>query len=211
MHFTRLLHESSKGRAASRVVYIPDAAVAEGSSATHICQQRTRELKGLGADSVECVVLKDSQPQELASSLKGVAAVYVDHGNTFYLMHHMRKSGFAEVIPRLLNQGMLYVGSSASTICAGETVSIAFWKGWDNPGYGTDWDLQGSEFGYSGLRLLPRVSFFPHYSGQWTSLVRDRSSNMDHRLITLSDAQGYLVDGQTERRIGSSADVFSDL
>lgn len=74
-------------------------------------QNRTTKmlLGSSNADSVECVVLKDSQPQELASSLKGVAAVYVDHGNTFYLMHHMRKSGFAEVIPRLLNQGALSV------------------------------------------------------------------------------------------------------
>ena len=42
---------------------------------------------------------------------------------------------------------------SSDSICAGQTISVAFWKDRDNPGFGTPWDL--SNVGNAGLDLFP--------------------------------------------------------
>ena len=43
--------------------------------------------------------------------------------------------------------------ASSDSICAGQTISVAFLKDWDNPGFGTPWDL--SNVGNAGLDLIP--------------------------------------------------------
>ena len=60
-------------------------------------------------------------------------------GNTFYLRYQMHASGADPIIKRKVAEGVLYVGASASSICAGQTASIGFWKGWDDPGFGESW------------------------------------------------------------------------
>ncbi|KAK3255460.1 hypothetical protein CYMTET_35356 [Cymbomonas tetramitiformis] len=131
--FSRLLRKNN--RAEPAVLYIPDAAIGEGGQEAVLCAQRSAELIGLGAHTVECLPLKSAQPSEIRAKLDTCDAVYVDYGNTFYLTYYMRSSGFAGLIHSAVKQGILYVGSSASTIAAGPTASIAFWKGWDDPGY----------------------------------------------------------------------------
>merc|ERR1719498_419708 len=98
---------------------------------------------------LECCELRRTSPAALAYHLLRADAIYVEKGNTFYLRYYMSTSGFDELVPPLLNDGVVYVGASSGSIVLGATISIAFWKGWDNPGYGEPWDL--SEKGYDGL------------------------------------------------------------
>eukprot|EP00238_Polyblepharides_amylifera_P003653 CAMPEP_0196580232 /NCGR_PEP_ID=MMETSP1081-20130531/27978_1 /TAXON_ID=36882 /ORGANISM="Pyramimonas amylifera, Strain CCMP720" /LENGTH=210 /DNA_ID=CAMNT_0041900059 /DNA_START=203 /DNA_END=835 /DNA_ORIENTATION=+ len=207
-HFTRLLN--ARNNEDPHLVYIPDAAIAEGGTFRDLCSRRTRELRF--AATIECIELKRIQRHQLALKLAKCDGVYVDYGNTFYLMHYIRASGFEDLITPLVLDGLLFVGSSASTICAGETVSIAFWKGWDNPGFGEEWDLKESALGYQGLRLVPGVSFFPHFSERWDNLVKEKQSTLGHVLITLSDTQAFLDEGFDHRRVLETKEKdFNDL
>mmetsp|Transcript_16003 Transcript_16003/g.25560 ORF Transcript_16003/g.25560 Transcript_16003/m.25560 type:complete len:146 (-) Transcript_16003:319-756(-) len=91
-------------------------------------------------------------------------------------------------------------------MCAGRTISIAFWKGWDNPGYGQEWDL--SRIGYDGLNLLPGgQSVFPHYGPQWRDLVQARSLELSHGLLALDEDHAYLVDGIREEVISGNCEM----
>ena len=42
-------------------------------------------------------------------------------GETFYLQHGINVSGFRQLLPHLLNRGVIFVGSSAGTIVAGKS------------------------------------------------------------------------------------------
>ena len=124
----------------------------------------------------------------------------------------MHQSNFRSLLLPLLDKGVIYVGSSAGksgeeeaeeeentelpllfmlpnsgTICAGKSVSIALWKGWDNPGVVPKID-------YEGLDLLGNRSFFPHYSAQWSGLVDRKSKTLPHEVLTLTDSQCFSTD-----------------
>ena len=83
--------------------------------------------------------------------MKDVDVMYVEYGNTFYLRYQMHASGADPIIKRKVAEGVMYIGASASSICAGQTASIGFWKGWDDPGFGESWDLR---WGRDGLSFI---------------------------------------------------------
>lgn len=66
--------------------------------------------------------LKGKNEEQLYSDLKSMDAVFVAGGNTFYLLYHVQKSGFDTVIHRLLDEGKIYIGSSAGSVLAGPTI-----------------------------------------------------------------------------------------
>jgi peptidase E len=195
----RLLAEKNR-EGTSCILYIPDGSVGRGADAATLTQRFTQSLSGLSsACEVRCAELRCHNRESLVRILQGVDCIFVDCGATFYLRHCMRVSGFDELVkPLVENMGVIYVGASAGGIAAGQTVSIAFWKGWDNPGYGTEWDL--SSIGYDGLGLIPGgKSVFPHYRDQtFSSLVETKSEELDHELVVLDEDHCYIVNGSVE-------------
>jgi dipeptidase E len=55
-------------------------------------------------------------------SLKQKDLVWVMGGNTFYLNFLLHKSGFKDVIKKLLKEGLVYGGESAGAVVAGSTL-----------------------------------------------------------------------------------------
>merc|ERR1712187_732175 len=107
-----------------------------------------------GISHVDCVELAKCSKESLVEKLQDVDCIYVEGGNTYYLCFQMLRSGFKEVLPSLVQSGgIIYVGVSAGSINAGRTINIAFWKGWDDPGYDTPWDLR--RYGYDGMNIIP--------------------------------------------------------
>ena len=130
--------------------------------------------------------------------------VWVGGGNTFYLRHWMRQSGFDRVVERTCTPedgpAAIYVGASAGAICAGSSIEPAFWKGWDSPSVVPDVDWS-SERATRGLGLGGAgVHFFPHFdagSGH-AELVETSRSRMQgnsggtSEVVTLRDDQAFV-------------------
>ena len=91
---------------------------------------------------------------QLTSAIESSQCVWVCGGNTFFLWHHMRRSGVAQVIARRVeHDGLLYAGCSAGAIVAGRSIEIAHWKGWDDPNAADeDWDAPGA---HEAMGLVP--------------------------------------------------------
>ena len=66
--------------------------------------------------------LKDKTQDELQSILSKVDIIYVTGGNSFYLLEKMRESGFDKILPALLEQGIIYAGSSAGAVIVGSSL-----------------------------------------------------------------------------------------
>lgn len=62
--------------------------------------------------------------------------VFVNGGNTFYLLDWVRKSGFNKVLDSFLKKGGLYVGVSAGSYLACPTIEQATWKRADRNRWG---------------------------------------------------------------------------
>ena len=164
--FSQLLHEAAAGELPV-IALVITAALApcslhpcvDGESTSAVAREAPsaaesmaalKDAKGLidakalseqvGARMVMVDAAHDSL-DEMRSALHRSHCVYVLGGNTFWLQYHMQRSGLNELIrQRVLEHGVLYVGCSAGSIVAGQSITPAFWKGWDNPNVVSNWD-----------------------------------------------------------------------
>jgi len=199
------LLRSHRAAVEPKVLYVADAGVGNGFEARSLFSGFQQQMLAMGVNKVECIELRQTTQDKLARQLEGVDCIYVDSGNTFYLRYYMRTSGFDILAPPLVREGgVMYVGASAGSMCAGRTISVAFWKGWDNPGYGQEWDL--SPYGYAGLDLVPASrSVFPHFGQQWQQLVDTKCRELDHRIVVLDEDHAYVACGDREELIPAVA------
>ena len=69
--------------------------------------------------------LKAKDKQVLSDDLSQFDIIYVEGGNTYYLLNEVKKSGFDSVIKQLLETGIVYIGSSAGSCIMCPTVDHA--------------------------------------------------------------------------------------
>lgn len=80
-----------------------------------------RELKPKALDIVDISAL----PRDVwYPRIEKAQVIVVGGGNVFHLIHHVRTSGLADVLPDLLNT-MVYVGISAGSAVAGILLSVS--------------------------------------------------------------------------------------
>ena len=146
-------------------------------------------LTGFGLDLVE-IDLTVLDGDALAAAVTGLDAIYLAGGNTFVLLHHLRRSGLDEILPQLLDDGMLYLGASAGAAVAGSDVEPLGLM--DDPSEAPQLDST------RGLGLVDAV-LLPHADGQLppypTSLVDKIVSTYGQRfpIQRIDDDQALLV------------------
>ena len=116
--------------------------------------------------------------------LDDVDVVYVEGGNTFYLLDRIRKTGFEEKIRELIEDGAVYVGVSAGSILAGPDIGIALPADTNDVGL-TD---------FSGLGFTDKV-ICPHYNRKEEDIAAKFEGENDYSVVRLNDGQALLVDG----------------
>lgn len=193
----RLLSARKPGKS-PKVLYIPDAMLPNGGEPTVPYNKVVNRLMMFGISHVDCVELAKCSKEMLMDKLQDADCIYVEGGNTYYLCYQILRSGFNELVPPLVQSGrIVYLGVSAGSINSGRTISVAFWKGWDDPGYDKPWDLR--PYGYDGLNIVPGgSSIFPHYSQQWAELVQTKSKELDHDVIVIDEQHAFLIDGEQQ-------------
>lgn len=123
--------------------------------------------------------------EEIHSALKDIDAICVAGGNTYYLLHQMRKTGFDRIITDLVKKGLPYIGSSAGALVAGPTIETSL----DNP------DITPDLTNYTGLNLCS-ISIRPHWGSEYFAerykVEYERLYNLQTSLLLLPD-QNYVV------------------
>jgi peptidase E len=138
-------------------------------------------------------------PESIASVISNANVIYVDGGNTFYLQKHLLSTKFWSAARPCLERGCLYIGASAGGISAAKSITTAYWKGWDNPSVATE--MEWNETALAGAGLAD-FSLFMHYDEeQYDSLVKQKKAELDHKLITVSNNEFVLLDGETQKSI----------
>ena len=111
--FLRLLGKSPEK---AKALFIPTAAVNDGARVMLPKCRNDLLAAGILPEHIEAFDL--DRPMD-AQEISGYDTVYFCGGDTAHLLSRVRGSGFAEVLDRALERGLLYVGVSAgSIICA---------------------------------------------------------------------------------------------
>lgn len=151
------------------------------------------KLVKMGFDVID-VDLKKIDETALEAKLADIDLVLVAGGNTFYLLDKVRKSGFDRVIQKMLDRGLIYVGSSAGSILCCPTIEGA--KRFDNPSDASDLT------DYRGLNLFDKI-IIPHaHKEKYAERIKQTTTEMDDQgfeVVTLTDNQAIILNGEESK------------
>ena len=119
--------------------------------------------------------------------------MFVNGGNTFYLLKWARESGFDKVLSNFLRKGGLYVGVSAGSYIACPTIEAATWKHQDRNRVGiTD---------FTALNLVPFL-ITAHFEEKYRAIVDQTAKGTKYPIVALSDTQAVLVQNGKIKVVG---------
>ena len=147
---------------------------------------------------VEGYDIKDKTEESIYNDLRTKDIVFVSGGNTFYLLYHVRQSGFDKAIERVLEEGRQYVGSSAGSILVGPTIEPT--KSLDNAEQAPRLDsFEG--LGFVDFVILPHYGT-KKYEQRYQAIMEEWSPRVT--LLPISDRQLVVVEGSDHRVIEPS-------
>lgn len=146
----------------------------------------------------ENISLENKAADELRELFVDKDVVYVQGGNTFYLLKHVRLSGFETVVKEFIERGGIYIGASAGTVIAAPTIEIASWEGIDK-----------NDVGLEDLTAMNLIGFhiFVHYDDSFEDLVREETSYTFLPVSIITDDQAILVQNDKISLVGKGKEV----
>lgn len=197
--FLELLEKNPKD---TKVAFIPTAADPEKDKT--FVQWSIDQITEIGMKFFT-VDLKVENKDTLYQKLSQTDVIWVNGGNTFYLLDQVRKSGFDQIIEQLLDEGKIYVGVSAGSYIACPNIESAKWKRVSDP----------DVIGLKDLTALNLVNFLvvTHYEGKYRQDVEKGSKTTKLPVVALNDKQAIAIKGDDLELVGSkeSIVVFNDL
>ena len=126
----------------------------------------------------EEIDIEGQNQDELLAKLKDKDAIYIEGGNTFYLLKVIKESGFDKTLRKLIEEGIVYVGSSAGSYIMCPTIEMATWKTDSKPRYSLK-DL-------TGLNYVPFLMSV-HYDPKNKKILIDAIKNTKYQVKILND------------------------
>ncbi|MCS4089909.1 peptidase E [Rhizobium sp. BK176] len=180
----------------NRLLYIPTAAYGEGWEPVPETDIVPFEDAGF---VVEMFDLAGKTREETVAALDRTDVVFVGGGNTFYLVGAMKTSGFAEEIGGRVENGLVYIGSSAGSVAA--TPDITYAASVDDPSKGDGNDNVG--LGFIDRPVLPHmdhVAFAPYVCA-----IADAFDAAGTEYYGLDDNEAVVIDENGARIVRASS------
>ena len=147
----------------------------------------------------EDIDIEGKSEAELRELLSGFDVIYVQGGNTFYLLKCARESGFDKAVKALIGRGIIYIGVSAGSIITGPNIETSGWDpAWDT----NDVNLQD----LTGLNLIP-FAVVPHFERKDRSVYIERAKQVPYAIRYLTDDQAFLVQDGKVTLIGTGEEI----
>lgn len=170
-----------------KVVFIPTASIPE--KVTFYVEADKKTLKKLGMIIDELDVSSASH-DEIAAKISGADYVFVEGGNTFFLLQELRRSGADELIKEHIHQGKLYIGASAGSVIVSK--DIEYVKYMDKPDVAPDLSGDFSALSIVDFYVVPHHTDFP-FKKSAEKVVEEYSGKLN--LCLISNNQAVTVDG----------------
>ena len=87
--------------------------------AWHYANKSSMEKQGISFDEYDITGKTASQ---IESDLSKYQIMYIEGGNSYYLLQESQKSGFDKFVKQRVEEGMIYLGTSAGTVIAGPDI-----------------------------------------------------------------------------------------
>ncbi|MDR1072041.1 MAG: peptidase E [Rickettsiales bacterium] len=156
-----------------------------------------RDLADTFGGNIEIVHLLALSPDQIRERISAAGILFVLGGNTEWLKQVFDKTGFSEMLPKILDE-KLYIGSSAGSMVLGHLPS---YKNQDRA-YGP-----APHFGVAKYLDLVDFSILPHFHASYLNDTGDdwaieESKSVDYPVYAISDTAAVVVDGAEVSVIG---------
>jgi dipeptidase E len=139
---------------------------------------------------VEIFDIENISLEKMIDEFKSRDILWVNGGNTSYLMRKIRESGLEKILPEILEK-IVYVGSSAGSMIWSKSLEIAQWyPGGPEPGAAK----------VPGMGLLD-FEIFPHYDESMLELIKEKKKK-DQEYWLLKNTQAISYDNGTIKKHG---------
>jgi dipeptidase E len=175
--------------------FVPTAAGPEAETKPWIQADR-RQLEILGC-TLSTLDLAAVGAREVEKALRDVDGVFVSGGNSYLLLWHARRSGFAELVTGRVQDGsLLYVGTSAGSLVASPDIA---------PAASLDNRREVPELESSAALALVPFTVLPHDDDPETAAIHDGivAAHPSVSFVRLADDQAVLVRGDSVEVVGS--------
>ncbi len=179
------------------LVFIPTAANAEEGDKRWLIKDLEMCNK-LGFKEIDIVDISAPPSGFWEERLEKADIVFVEGGNTFYLLKYMKERGFDVVLKKLLEKEVVYVGVSAGSYVACPTIEVATWKHQDRNRVGLE-DL-------SALNLVPFL-LSVHYKPEYKDILKAGIAGTKYPVRILNDEQAILINDSEFRLVGDQEEI----
>lgn len=180
----------------TKIAHIITAAKVEKDRGYMIREKKTLIENGFFVEDID---IEGKTENELKKSLSDKTVIYVQGGNTFYLLKCINESGFGNIVKVFLNRGGLYIGISAGSYVACPTIEQATWKHQDREHFELT-DL-------TGLNLVPFL-VSAHFQESYRPLIEAGANESKLPTVALYDTQAVLVEDGKWKIVGKGKKEF---
>lgn len=179
----------------TKVAHIITASKVEGDLS--YLEKENQIMRKVGLD-VESVDIEGKTENELRILLKNKDIIYVQGGNSFYLLKHARESGFDKVVKEFIENGIIYIGVSAGSYIACPTIEMAAWKHQDK-----------NTVGLTDLTALNLVPFLlsVHYKPKYKDVLKEAITKTKYPVRILTDDQALLIRNGEVKLVGKGEEI----
>jgi dipeptidase E len=170
-----------------QVLFIPTASIPE--KVTFYVDSDKKALAKLGLVVNEMDITSVSRT-ELQSRVAESDYIFVEGGNTFFLLQELKRSGMDKLIVDHINKGKIYIGASAGSMVL--SPNIEYVKYLDKPSVAKDLDDDYSGLGVVDFYIVPHFTNAP-FKKAGEKIVKEYKEKLDLRPI--SNNQVIVVDG----------------
>lgn len=156
------------------------------------------KLKLMGFQMID-VDIKNKSREQLENELKDINIIFVSGGNTYYLLEKAQESGFIELVKKLINEGVIYIGSSAGSALACSTIEHI--EDFDDKSI-THLTI------FNGLRFTEKL-ILPHfgeekYKSKFENII-ERWRNKKYDVLPLRNDQALIIQGNREEVVSTTS------
>jgi dipeptidase E len=164
------------------IAYIPTAANGEG---WHSWKGggTWNTFQSLGA-KITVIQLEEYQDKDPADELMDKDIIFFAGGYTGYLLYWMRRTQLNKKIKDILNNGSLYVGSSAGSMVTGKDIEFC------------EWYIGENEAGAAcipGLGLVD-FNFYPHYKDDLFDEIKEKFKG--NKIYLVKDGDALIIEDE---------------
>ncbi|HKB88275.1 MAG TPA: Type 1 glutamine amidotransferase-like domain-containing protein [Patescibacteria group bacterium] len=191
------LEEYIGGFEGKSIAYIPTAANGESGWESWKESGSWKLLQTLPV-KVKLVQLEEYRSDSVIKEIVGKDIVWFAGGMAGYLMYWVRRCRLDQNLKDVLDKGTLYVGSSAGSMVAGQSLEIASWSFID--------EERGSEY----IKPLGLVDFdiYPHYEESLYEKIKKNYKG--NKLYLLKNGEEIIVEDGKITVVGEERIISND-